>query len=302
MRLPLRTAYESRATSKRDAWPSASNRRAVPLSRIQRDILLLLAANRTPDSYVAGSAPLNRDAPRQSADIDIFQDREERVARAASEDAQLLADHGYVLAWLRRDPSIYSLSAEREGASTKLEWVADSDFRFFPTLPDDLFGYVLHPADLATNKVAAAYGRREPRDLVDLLTINDEILPLGATILASAGKALGFTPEGIINEIRRIANYREEDFRRIDSDPPVDPAQTMRRFRKMLDEAADFVAQMPTDTVGVLFLKDGKPVQPDPARLGQYQTHSDSRRGHWPTNADIAGAMLRRVLEGEQGS
>jgi hypothetical protein len=30
----------------------------------------------------------------------------------------------------------------------------------FPTVPDETFGYVLHPLDLATNKVAAAYGRR----------------------------------------------------------------------------------------------------------------------------------------------
>jgi len=66
---------------------------------------------------------------------------------------------------------------------------------------------VLHPVDLATNKVAAAYGRREPRDVVDLLTIHENILPLGAVIWASAGKALGFTPEGIIYEIRRVARY-----------------------------------------------------------------------------------------------
>jgi hypothetical protein len=47
----------------------------------------------------------------------------------------------------------------------KLEWVADSDFRFFPTIRDETFGYIPHPVDLATNKVAAAYGRREPRDI-----------------------------------------------------------------------------------------------------------------------------------------
>jgi len=64
---------------------------------------------------------------------------------------------------------------------------------FFPVIRDDTFGYVLHPVDLATNKVAAAYGRREPRDVVDLLTIHENILPLGAVIWASAGKALAYT-------------------------------------------------------------------------------------------------------------
>ena len=57
----------------------------MPLSRIQTEILRLLAAHRDPESYVAGAAPLNRDAPRISDDIDVFHDREERVAAAALE-------------------------------------------------------------------------------------------------------------------------------------------------------------------------------------------------------------------------
>jgi hypothetical protein len=44
----------------------------VALSKIQTDILRLLAAHRDPESYVAGAAALNRDAPRYSSDIDIF--------------------------------------------------------------------------------------------------------------------------------------------------------------------------------------------------------------------------------------
>lgn len=41
-------------------------RRAVmPLSKIQTDILRLLASHRDPESYVAGATPLNRDAPRR---------------------------------------------------------------------------------------------------------------------------------------------------------------------------------------------------------------------------------------------
>src|SRR5271170_92154 len=141
----------------------------MPLSSIQSEILKLLASHRDPESYVAGSTPLNRDAPRYSSDIDIFHDRAERVLRAAELDAALLERNGYKVEWTRRAPAIQSLLVSQDGATTKLEWVADSDYRFFPTMPDDLFGYILHPIDLATNKVAAAYGRREPRDVVDLI-------------------------------------------------------------------------------------------------------------------------------------
>jgi hypothetical protein len=44
----------------------------VPLSEIQREILLLLASRRNPESYVAGASVLNQDGQRFSADIDIF--------------------------------------------------------------------------------------------------------------------------------------------------------------------------------------------------------------------------------------
>jgi hypothetical protein len=70
-------------------------------------------------------------------------------------------------------------------------------------------------------------------------------LPLGAVVWASVGKALGFTPEGIINEIRRNARYKAADFRRIDSDPPIDPAATMTRLREVLGEAEALSAACP---------------------------------------------------------
>ncbi len=193
----------------------------MPLSSIQSEILRLPAQHRDPERYVARSAPLNRSASRYSGDIDIFTDREERVREAAELDSVLLQERGYTLRWHRRDPMSYTAFVEQAGETTKLEWAADSDYRFFPTIPDEEFGYVLHPMDLATNKVAAAYGRREPRDIVDLLTIHDRILPLGAAIWAAVGKSIGFTPEGLVNEIRRTARYTKEDFSRIASDPPV---------------------------------------------------------------------------------
>lgn len=269
----------------------------MPLSKIQTDILRLLAADRDPESYVARSTPINRQAPRYSEDIDVFHDREERVARAAQDDSALLQEHGYALQWTRREPAIYAVVAKRGNASTKIEWVVDSEFRFFPVIRDDTFGYVLHPIDLATNKVAAAYGRREPRDAVDLLIIHENILPLGAVVWASAGKSPGFTPEGIINEIRRVARYADADFRRLSSEPPLDPAATMVRLREVLNDAEAFVIRMPTEKIGLLFLQGAKVVQPDPDCLQNYQTHAGQQRGHWPSSPEITAAMFERAAQ-----
>ena len=242
---------------------------------------------------MSGGAPPSPGSRRAIPDdIDFFHGREEQVSRAVEEDTAVLLEHGYVFDWLRREPLFFSLLVRRGDETSKLEWVVDSDFRFFPAVKDELFGYMLHPVDLAANKIMAAAGRREPRDIVDLVMIHDQVLPLGAVVWAAVGKSLGFTPEGLINEVRRLARYTEADFRRITSDPPVDPALAMTQFRKALNEAEAFVERMPTEKVGLLFLKNGKAVQPDPDRLDDYTTHAGQRRGHWPTSTEISTAMF----------
>ncbi|HXB67802.1 MAG TPA: hypothetical protein VNY05_06140 [Candidatus Acidoferrales bacterium] len=54
---------------------------------------------------------------------------------------------------------------------------------------------------------------------------------------------------------------------------------------------------MPTDKIGLLFLEGGKVVQPDPGRLGDYQTHAGARSGQWPTNSEITAAMFEHYRE-----
>jgi hypothetical protein len=269
----------------------------VPLTKLQTDLLEILAAQRDPESYVAGATPLNRNVPRYSGDIDLFHDREERVALAALTDETRLEAAGYEVKWLRQLPAIYSAKVTRGGESTRLEWVADSDFRFFPTMRDRTFGYVLHPVDLALNKVMAAAGRREVRDLVDLLTIHERILSLGGAIWAAVEKSPGFTPEGLIAEIRRNANYPIAEWRSLLTETPLDPDHVMMQLRTGLNEAETFVMQMPNGKKGLLFLENGEVVQPDPARLDTYQTHAGERRGHWPSSPEISAAMFERMAE-----
>jgi len=172
--------------------------------------------------------------------------------------------------------------------------VVDSDYRFFPTMQDETFGYVLHPVDLAMNKVMAAAGRRELRDIVDLVTIHETILPLGAVIWAAVEKSPGFTPEGLIAEIRRNANYPAAEWRALQSSDPLDPKDITARLRAALDQAEAFVARMPTDKLGLLFLEAGEVVQPDPDRLDAHQTHAGQRRGQWPSSPEISAAMFER--------
>ena len=130
-----------------------------------------------------------------------------------------------------------------------------------------------------------------------MLTVDDRILPLGAVVWAAVGKSLGFTPEGLINEVRRLGRYTAADFQRVARDPPVDPAATTTRLRQIFDAADTFVARMPTDKVGLLFLQAGYVVQPDPDRLDIYPTHAGQRRGQWPSSPEISAAMFEQYSE-----
>lgn len=270
----------------------------MPLSDLQRAVLRLLAAHRNPESFVAGAAVLSREGPRFSSDIDIFHDREEAVALAAAADAALLEGNGFSVRWLRREPGIHAAVVEREGASTRLEWARDSDFRFFPAVVDELFGYRLHIADIATNKALAAAGRREPRDVLDLLLVHECHLPMGAVIWAAVAKDAGYSPESLITEIRRNARYRADDYADLALVVPVDPGSTTVRWRAVLDEAEAFVRAMPVGKEGLLFLKNGMPVQPDPRNLAACVEHAGRRAGHWPSTSEIASEMLRNHKDG----
>jgi hypothetical protein len=264
----------------------------VPLSSLQREILRTLAAQRNPDSYVAGSTPLHRDGPRYSGDIDIFHDREHRVETTAVADAAILTSAGFVVEWLRQHPGIYAASVRKQSENTKIEWVRDSDFRFFPAMPDDLFGYSLHLADIATNKALAAAGRRAPRDALDLLYIHEKHLRMGAVIWAAVGKDPGFSPESLIAEIRRNARYRADEYEALLMSEPIDAGLVARQLRAALEEAEAFAQAMPVGKEGLLFLENGHPVRPDPRRLEYYTELAGKRHGIWPSSSEIGSAML----------
>ena len=129
------------------------------------------------------------------------------------------------------------------------------------------------------------------------MTVHERILPLGAVIWAAVDKSPGFTPEGLIAEIRRNANYPAAEWQSLQSAQPLDPKDITARLRTALNEAEAFVPRMPTDKLGLLFLEAGEIVQPDPDRLDHCQTHAGRRRGQWPDSPEIRAAMLERYVK-----
>jgi hypothetical protein len=284
------------------AWQNRLKDSAVPLTKLQSEVLRVLAAERSPDSYIAGGVALNREGPRISRDIDIFQDSRQRLETAAEADAKALTGAGFKFSWRKIKDDKREAEVEGFGGSMALEWVADSAFRFFPAQRDDLFGYVLHPVDLATNKASAAADRREPRDIVDLVTIHENILPLGAVLCAAVGRFPGQSPEEMLSDITRHSRFDAEEFRVLATEQPIDVPGLHRRIRRMIEDAERFISRIPSDVVGVVFLEGGKPVQPDLEAIGRYQRHVGATGGVWPSSPEISSAMLERYNKKQNGS
>ncbi len=227
----------------------------MPLTTYQAEVALLLAAERTPDSYLAGGAALHL-APnslRYSNDLDYFNDSPARVASAFDGDRSLLLAHGHQLNVLLERPGFVRAIASRGADSTKIEWVFDTAFRFLPVLQDPRAGFVLHPVDLAINKLLALVGRDEPRDYLDTLHAHSNILALGGLIWAACGKDPGFTPLSLLDLLRRKGRYRPEDFTRLALVNPPDLVGAKEHWLAALESADTFVRQRPIEQLGCLY-------------------------------------------------
>lgn len=190
----------------------AEGKIVVPLTDFQRKILALVARTRTPDSYLAGGAALHFSprSMRYSNDLGFFHDSTERVASAFAQDNSLLEEAGYQIEVVLSQPGFIRAMVSLADVSTRIDWAHDSAWRFMPPVRDELGGFVLHDVDLAVNKILALAGRDEPRDYVDILYINESILPLGVLCWAAAGKDPGLTPTSLLELLKRRGRYQPE--------------------------------------------------------------------------------------------
>jgi len=259
----------------------------MPIAPFEKAILRLLAVNRNPESFVAGATVLLRpeDSHRRSQDVDLFHDTADSLKFAAEADDAVLAQNGYHVVWDNVQPTFRRALVSRDGQITKLEWVFDSAFRFFPIERDEEFGYVLNFWDAATNKVLALAGRGELRDYLDVLELHARFMSLGALAWAAAGKDAGLTPQFILEEAHRLAHYPASLLAEIQLQKPVDLKACKKLWLAALAEANALLEQLPAEEVGCLYL-DAKhqPVTPNPRspEFPKLIRHFGTVRGAWP--------------------
>jgi hypothetical protein len=259
----------------------------MPLTPFQRGVAQILAKHRNPESHIAGGAVINRGESgiRISDDLDIFHDVAASVAASAELDAMTLREVGYSVEWTLRGEGMFRAEITRGEDRVRLDWTTDSAFRFFPVLPDEEFGYCLHPADLATNKVLALAGRLEIRDFLDILLIDRTYLSLGATMWAACGKDQGYTPALLLDSTNRHSRFQQDDLKSENLTQPLDLRELKRQWLATRERAERLFEQLPAEELGCLYLDpDSKPVTPDPSspEFPKLTCHFGSIRGAWP--------------------
>jgi hypothetical protein len=259
----------------------------MPLTEIQARVLEVIAANRSPDSYLAGATVLHQgsDTPRFSQDLDLFHDLAESVALCAAADEVTLGAAGYEVHWILRTPTFHRAVVAIENEQLKLEWAQDSAFRFFPLEEDEQCGWRLHFADAAVNKMLALAGRDEVRDFVDILHLHDTYLHLGALAWAGCGKDPGFTPLFLLDQAARHSAYSQTDLDRLSLRRPLQLTEMKRRWLTALLQARELVDVLPAEELGCLYVDAaGVPVTPVPesSEFSNLIRHRGCIRGAWP--------------------
>lgn len=259
----------------------------MPIGDFEREVLQVIAANRNPDSYLAGVSVLHQSStsPRSSRDLDVFHDTTDSLFRSVEVDVASLRNAGFTVELDKPQLSFQRAIVERNGRGTKIEWVFDSAFRFFPVEPDAELGWRLNFWDAATNKVLALFGRHEFRDYVDALYLHHRHLHIGALIWAAAGKDPGLTPEMIVSWIRRHLFFDPEQIKQVSMKVPMDLVQMKREWLEALESTDALLAKLPASEVGCFYLDArGQPVCPNPDAPGfkKLTRHFGSVKGAWP--------------------
>ena len=260
----------------------------MPLGIFEREVLRVLAANRNPDSFIAGATVLHQppESPRRSEDVDVFPDLPEALLLAYEADTAALQKAGFEIEPVGRvQPEFRRVIVRRNGQQTKIEWVQDAAFRFFPVEPDVELGWRLNFWDAATNKVLAMAGRQKLRDFLDCLHLHERHLHLGALVWAAGGKDPGLTPEFILDWALRGNRFFPEDLADVRLEKPIDLVANKQAWFAAVQEARELAARLPAAEIGCLYLDaTGKPVCPDPSSpdFSKLTRHYGSVKGAWP--------------------
>jgi len=215
----------------------------MPLTPFQASVLTVLAPTRSDVSYLAGGAALHMGptGERFSNDLDFFHNAADAANQTFAADALVLRAAGYEVTVLAEYRGFVSAATRRDGEATVLDWAHESAWRFLPLVAMTGGGVMLHPIDLAINKLVALANRREPRDLVDAIFADTHILAFPALVWAVVDKNPGLNPSSYLEQFRR-RTITPEDAAYLRFTGAYRVEEAAQHFRRMVESADAFIA------------------------------------------------------------
>jgi len=266
----------------------------VPLTSLQLNVLAAIWRNRDDSSHLAGASAIHTSSGsvRYSGDLDFFHDDETAVAEAFAKDRTALEEADFSIRILLSQPGFIRARVLQSGESVLLDWAHDSAWRFMPTVSLEGIGHVLHPVDLAVNKVLALGGRDEPRDWVDILYLDAKFISLGAMVWAAVGKDPGMNPEMLLGLLSRKGKIQRRDFDRLLLTPNLKLESLLAQWAKSLEEAKVFVNSRPPSEAGALYVRPDSGTFFTPLPGDAYELREARCGGVLPRMNELEKSML----------
>ncbi len=143
---------------------------------------------------------------RYSEDLDFFADAREAMTGVTAMAGEIAQELGAHIEFTRTFPTfVETFLTNQAGERVKIDFAFDTPFRLQPTTTDPAYGIRLdNLVDMASNKLAALFGRSEPKDFVDVYFICQELMPFATLYEQANQKHVGMTHYWLALAMRNV--------------------------------------------------------------------------------------------------
>lgn len=143
---------------------------------------------------------------RYSEDLDFFAEARESMTGVTTIAAEIARELEAQIEFTRTFPTfIETFLTSPAGERVKIDFAFDTPFRLLPTTEDPAYGIrVENATDIACNKLAALFGRSEPKDFVDVYFVCEELMPFTELYRLASQKHVGMTNYWLAVAMRNI--------------------------------------------------------------------------------------------------
>jgi predicted nucleotidyltransferase component of viral defense system len=147
---------------------------------------------------------------RFSEDLDFFAEAREAMTGVTTIAGEIAQDIDATVEFTRTFPTfVETFLTSTAGERVKIDFAFDTPFRLQPTVIDPTYGIrVDNVTDMACNKLAALFGRSEPKDFVDVYFICQELMPFADLYQQANQKHVGMTHYWLAVAMRNVTRVQ----------------------------------------------------------------------------------------------